>query len=206
MAVHVSSHSGIVLWDAIQVITAFTVLGNFDVGLSSLLSRNVQLVWDVCPSFIIGTVSKQEVCTNVCLVPFSHNQLTWVWASCKTLVRPGLRSHWTSFICSLVTWVDCSNGHWCSFPNLALFVSTLVASAMCTTPRKVHYKEDGLQEMNVRVNTNTICRINIFSSNIDGQSGEVKVSSMNASETWMMTNGKEIFTLAEQLFSFCAWI
>ena len=77
---------------------------------------------------------------------------------------------------------------------------------MCTTPQKVHYKEDGLQEMNVRVNTNTICRINIFSSNIDGQSGEVKVSSMNASETWMMTNGKEIFALEEQLFSFCAWI
>ena len=50
--------------------------------------------------------------------------------------------------------------------------------------------------------TNTICRINIFSSNIDGHSGEVKVSSMNASETWMMTNGNESFALAEQPFSF----
>ena len=38
---------------------------------------------------------------------------------------------------------------------------------MCATPQKVQCKEDGLQKMNVRVNTNTRCRVDIFSSNID---------------------------------------
>ena len=91
------------LWDAIQVITAFTVLGNFAVGLSSLLSRNVQLlVWDVCPSFIIGMVSKQA-CTNVRLVPFSHKPTNLGLSQLRNRGSTGLRSHETLFICSLVT-------------------------------------------------------------------------------------------------------
>ena len=83
---------------------------------------------------------------------------------------------------------------------------------MCATPQKVHCIEDGLQEMNVRVNTDTRCRIYIFSSNFDRCYGgdpnlrnnldkaEKSKFLMDALRTWMMTNEKDFFYISRATF------